>query len=124
MSTLVAVQPRVEVAIDCRDLDVLGGFWTRLLGYRDPERMDDIYEAAEDPSGVGPRLVFQRVNDETVVKSPIHLDLHVDDPENWRARVLELGGTVLDAELIIEAGSQWLRCADPEGNVFCLVRQR
>lgn len=124
MSTLVNVQPRVEVAIDCRDLDVVGGFWTRLLGYRAPKRMDDIYLAAEDPGGVGPRLVFQRVNDEPVVKSPIHLDVHVDDPESWRARVLELGGTVLDAELIIEAGSQWLRCADPEGNVFCLVRQR
>lgn len=123
-TTLDSVQPRVEIAIDCRDVDLLARFWTRLLGYGEVEPMDEVYLAVKDSSGAGPRIVFQKVQDESVVKSPIHLDLHVDDPTRWRQTVLDLGGTVLDDHLIEEAGSRWLRCLDPEGNVFCLVQER
>lgn len=118
------MQPRVEIAVDCRDVHHVARFWTQLLGYAEPTPMDEVYVAAEDPSGNRPRLVFQRVADSPVSKSPVHLDLHVDNPVEWSETVVELGGKVLDDALIEEAGSTWLRCQDPEGNVFCLVRQR
>ena len=99
-------------------------FWTRLLDYDDAQPMDDVYWAAVDPKASGPRLVFQRVDDPPVEKSPIHLDLHVDDLEAAAATVTAIGGTRIDQTPITEAGSTWIRFEDPEGNVFCLVRAR
>jgi len=99
-------------------------FWTKLLEYDDAEPMDDIYWAAVDPKGNGPRLVFQRVDDRPVEKSPVHLDLHVDDLDGAAATVTAMGGTRIDQAPINEAGSTWMRFEDPEGNVFCLVLAR
>lgn len=99
-------------------------FWATLLEYDDAQPMDDVYWAAEDPRGDGPRLVFQRVDDLPVEKSPIHLDLHVDDLETAAATVTAMGGTRIDQSPITEAGSTWIRLEDPEGNVFCLVLAR
>jgi molybdopterin synthase catalytic subunit len=45
-----------------------------------------------------------------------------DEPlslEDVTARVLELGGTVVDDQVHDE--TRWRVCADPEGNPFCLV---
>ncbi len=116
---------RIEVAIDCRDLDLVAGFWTALLGYGPAEAMDARYLAAEDPRGVGPRMVFQAIDDAMHgCKSAFHLDLHVGEVEGTVQRVIDLGGRRLDLEPINEAGSSWIRCADPEGNVFCVVLER
>jgi predicted enzyme related to lactoylglutathione lyase len=119
---------RIDVAIDCRDLTRMVQFWTALLGYDHVgydhgEPMDDRYWAATHPHGAGPRLVFQTVNDApSGSKSPIHIDLHVNDIDEAAATVIEWGGSRLDAAPIVEAGSAWLRCLDPEGNVLCLVQ--
>lgn len=116
---------QVEVAIDCRDLSTMTAFWTTLLGYDRPEPMDSTYWAATHPQRRGPRLVFQAVNDASSgIKSPFHLDVHVDDVEATVQRVVELGGSRVDLEPIVEAGSTWVRCLDPEGNVLCVVLAR
>lgn len=116
--------PSVEITIDCRDLETTSRFWAELLNYDDAEQLDDTYWAAIDPSGRGPRLVFQRVDEISKGKSPVHLDLQVDDLDAWADRVTSLGGSRVDREPIIEAGSTWIRCEDPEGIVFCLVLSR
>jgi predicted enzyme related to lactoylglutathione lyase len=115
---------RVDIAIDCRDLSVMSKFWTVLLGYGEPTVMDDTYLAAEDLVGRGPRLVFQQVSDDASGKSTFHLDIHVDEPEQLVDRVIELGGSRIDDDFLHEAGSSWLRCVDPEGNVLCIVTAR
>ena len=116
---------QVDVAIDCRDLASMSSFWTGLLGYDRPEPMDDRYWAATHPLGAGPRLVFQAVDDApTGSKSPFHIDVHVDNVEEAVARVVALGGSRIDADPITEAGSTWVRCSDPEGNVLCVVQAR
>lgn len=115
---------RVDVAIDCRDLPAMFSFWTVLLGYGKHTVMDDTYLAAEDPLGRGPRLVFQQVADGASAKSTFHLDVHSDEPELLVDRVVELGGSRIDDEFLQEAGSSWVRCADPEGNVLCIVTAR
>jgi predicted enzyme related to lactoylglutathione lyase len=116
---------QIDVAIDCRDMETMSNFWTSLLEYDRSEPMDDRYWAATHPAGLGPRLVFQSVDDAPRgEKTPFHLDVHVDDIDDVAQQVVHLGGSRIDAEAITEAGSTWIRCVDPEGNVFCVVRAR
>ena len=116
---------RIDVAIDCRDIETMSNFWTELVEYDRSEPMDDRYRAAAHPLGLGPRLVFQAVDDlASGSKTPVHFDLHVGDIDEAAQRVVELGGGRIDAEPITEAGSTWVRCTDPEGNVLCLVQAR
>ncbi len=115
----------MEIAIDCRDLVQMSAFWTALLGYSPAEPMDDRYWAAVDPRGREPRLVFQLVDDDPPSrKSTVHLDVHVDDLESCVRSVVDLGGRRVDETAMAEAGSSWVRCADPEGNIFCVVLKR
>ena len=116
---------QIDVAIDCRDMEGMSNFWTSLLEYDRSEPMDDRYWAATHPRGLGPRLVFQAVDDAPPGgKTPFHLDVHVDDIDEFARRVVHLGGSRIDAEPITEASSTWVRCVDPEGNVLCVVRAR
>jgi predicted enzyme related to lactoylglutathione lyase len=48
----------------------------------------------------------------------------VDNVEEVVERVIKLGGSRIDADPITEAGSTWVRCSDPEGNVLCVVQAR
>ena len=119
---------RIEVAIDVNHLELLITFYENLLGYQthhtDTERYgsDQIYYSAVDPTGLGPKLIFQVVPEKPSAKNRIHLDLHVSDIEEQALRAVELGATRIDESPITEAGSKWIRLADPEGNVFCLVQ--
>ena len=116
---------QMDVAIDCRDLATMSSFWTSLLGYARSEPMDDRYWAATHPLGTGPRIVFQAVEGVPAAgKSPVHFDVHVADIDEAVERVVELGGSRIDADPITEAGSTWVRCSDPEGNVLCVVQAR
>lgn len=116
---------RIEMTIDCQDLATMSQFWTRLLGYDHPEPMDGRYWAATHPRVVGPRLVFQLMDDsQPRSKSALHIDLHVDDIHDTVEQVEQLGGSRIDVQPISEAGSTWVRCLDPEGNVFCVVLSR
>lgn len=68
----------------------------------------------------GARLAFQQVAPgQTCV--PAHVDLHVGDLARAAERVTGLGGRVGDE--FAEVGSVWRQAFDPEGNVFCLMRQ-
>ena len=119
---------RIEVAIDVNDPELMITFYERLLGYRtnevDNQRygQDPIYYSAVDPTGIGPKLIFQVVPEKVTEKNRIHLDLHVSDIEAQAVRTVELGATRIDDSPIAEAGTRWIRLADPEGNIFCLVR--
>ncbi len=117
---------RIEIAIDINDPGLMINFYENLLGYQlnavDNERygQDQIYFSAIDPTGVGPKLIFQVVSEKVSVKNRIHLDLHVTDIEATANQAIELGATRIDHSPIEEAGSAWIRLADPEGNIFCV----
>ena len=137
-----------QVTFDCADPARMAEFWGPALGYKmqDPPEGWDSWEAwardqnipeeafnsmssVVDPEGKGPRLLFQRVPEDKVVKNRVHLDLNVgiprDDPEASRARVEEaskrlvsLGATKRhEAE---QHGEFWIVMQDVEGNEFCL----
>jgi hypothetical protein len=87
-----------------------------LVAVRHP---DDPYEE-DSGTGLGRRLLFQRVPEAKTVKNRIHLDLHPG--QGRRAAEVErltgLGASVLRE--VKEPGGEWVVMADPEGNEFCV----
>lgn len=71
-------------------------------------------------TGLGRRLLFQRVPEAKSVKNRLHLDLHA--PAGRRtdevARLEALGARVLRE--VDEPGGRWTVMCDPEGNEFCV----
>ncbi|MGW0874365.1 VOC family protein [Streptomyces sp. NPDC002740] len=87
-----------------------------LIAVRHP---DDPYDP-DSGTGLGRRLLFQRVPEAKTVKNRLHLDLHPG--AGLRAgeveRLTALGASVLGE--VKEPSGQWVVMADPEGNEFCV----
>jgi hypothetical protein len=87
-----------------------------LVAVRHP---DDPYDP-DSGTGLGRRLLFQRVPEAKTVKNRLHLDLHPgpgsrdDEVERLRG----LGASVLRE--VKEPSGQWTVMTDPEGNEFCV----
>ncbi|KOG42094.1 VOC family protein [Streptomyces resistomycificus] len=90
--------------------------WRDLAAVRHPE---DPHQE-ESGTGLGRRLLFQRVPEAKTVKNRLHLDLHPG--EGLRAaeveRLAALGASVLSE--VKEPSGEWVVMADPEGNEFCV----
>ncbi|MHA6757768.1 VOC family protein [Streptacidiphilus sp. PAMC 29251] len=138
---------KFQVTFDCAQPERVARFWCEVLGYvvpAPPERFDswDAYNAslppekrdmgfvAMDPSGVGPRMYFQRVPEGKVVKNRVHLDVRVATGlvgeerlaalEAECARLLPLGAVRGRLLLADEENESCLLMQDIEGNEFCL----
>ena len=147
-----------QVTFDAHDPVALSSFWRDVLGYVHPSppgvdlpegadplaAWDEFLEqvgvpedqrssrsAIEDPDGRGPRLVFQQVPEDKVVKNRVHLDvrsapgLEGDDRmaalEAVCERLVALGATRLRRdEPAPPLSAGFIVMADPEGNEFCL----
>jgi hypothetical protein len=87
-----------------------------LIAVRHPEVPYD----KDSGTGLGRRLLFQRVPEAKTVKNRLHLDLHPGD--GLRAGEVErlrgLGASVLRE--VKEPSGAWVVMADPEGNEFCV----
>ena len=119
----------IEFTLDVNDPDLMIGFWSRVLHYELEEqgRYDDpdrVYWLLVDPNGRGPRLVIQRVPEPVTAKTRVHIDVHVPDIEGSAADAVALGATRVDGSPIEEVGAAWIRLTDPEGNLFCFVREQ
>ena len=120
----------VELALDVNDPERMIAFWSQVLGYvvEDEGRFDTdadrVYWSIVDPAGRGPRLVIQRVPEPMTAKTRVHIDVHVPDIESAAKAAVALGATRVDAEPMAEVGAAWIRLTDPEGNIFCFVRER
>jgi hypothetical protein len=139
---------RVQVTFDAAEPEKLAGFWGLALGYvaePPPEGFASWEEFAGDagipesdwgeqasrvdPTGVGPRLYFQRVPEGKAAKNRVHLDISVADR---RVRGEERKRLMSEhVERLIQAGASpaWINddalgdCVvlfDPEGNEFCV----
>jgi hypothetical protein len=143
----VASVKQVQVTFDCADPERVGLFWCEALGYvvpspppgfanwqgfdrtLPPERQGSAF-ACVDPSGVGPRLFFQRVPEGKVVKNRLHLDVRVGTGLVGEERVAALEA---ECERLLAFGAvrvqllpadgfdeSCLVMQDVEGNEFCL----
>jgi len=137
----------IQVTFDCADPEALGRFWCEVLGYAPaepdagfatwadgqaalPEPKRNAWFWCTDPTGVGPRLLFQRVPEGKVVKNRLHLDVRVgrglvgaervDALEAECARLEALGASKIRLMLADEENESCLVMQDPEGNEFCL----
>ena len=136
-----------QVTFDCAEPERLARFWCDVLGYvvppppegyaswedfdraMPPDRQGSAY-ACVDPTGVGPRLFFQRVPEGKVVKNRVHLDVRVGTGlvgqerlnalETECARLLALGASRVQLLIADEYDESCLVMQDIEGNEFCL----
>jgi hypothetical protein len=135
---------QVQVTFDCTEPERVGRFWCEVLGYVGPPpegfaTWDDFQHsvppeeqgswfACVDPSGVGPRLYFQRVPEGKVAKNRVHLDVRaapgLEGEERLAAleaecaRLVPLGATRV--RLLYDGTNSCIVMQDIEGNEFCL----
>ncbi|MEU7225610.1 VOC family protein [Streptomyces chrestomyceticus] len=136
-----------QVTFDCADPERVARFWCEVLGYvvppppegfatwdefdrsQPPERRGSAF-VCQDPSGVGPRMYFQRVPEGKVVKNRVHLDVRagtglvgeerVAALEAEGARLVALGAVRVRLLPADEENESCLCMQDVEGNEFCL----
>ncbi|MEU5692425.1 VOC family protein [Actinosynnema sp. NPDC020468] len=138
---------QVQVTFDCAEPERVARFWCAVLGYvvppapkgfdswsefdrsLPPERQGAAFACA-DPTGVGPRLFFQRVPEGKVVKNRVHLDVRVGTGlvadervaalEAECARLIALGASRVELLRADGYNESCLAMRDVEGNEFCL----
>ncbi|MGW0465815.1 VOC family protein [Streptomyces sp. NPDC003027] len=136
-----------QVTFDCAKPERLARFWCEVLGYGvppapegfatwddfnrslPPEQQDSAF-VCSDPSGVGPRLYFQRVPEGKVVKNRVHLCVRVGTGlvgeerlatlQAECARLVALGAVCERVMLADEENESCIVMQDIEGNEFCL----
>jgi hypothetical protein len=135
-----------QVTFDCAEPERVARFWCEVLGYVAPPPEGfatwDDYDrtlppeqqgswcACTDPTGVGPRLYFQRVPEGKAVKNRLHLDVRVGTGlvgqerlatlEAECARLIELGAVHVRTMLADEDNESCIVMQDIEGNEFDL----
>jgi len=138
---------QIQVTFDCAEPERVARFWCEVLGYvvppppegfatwddfdraLPPEQQGSAF-ACVDPSGVGPRLFFQRVPEGKVVKNRLHLDVRVgtglvgqervDALEAECARLVALGAVRVRLLPADDDNESCLLMQDIEGNEFDL----
>ncbi|MFF4540165.1 VOC family protein [Streptomyces aureus] len=138
---------QVQVTFDCKDPERVARFWCEVLGYVVPPppagfaTWDDFalaqppedrgaWFACVDPTGAGPRLYFQRVPEDRVVKNRVHLDVRVGTGlvgaerlaalEAECARLVALGAVHVQTLYADDKNESCIPMQDVEGNEFCL----
>lgn len=138
---------QVQVTFDCAHPERVARFWCEVLGYVVPPPPEgfatwDDYNrslppvdqgswfACVDPSGVGPRLYFQRVPEGKVAKNRVHLDVRAGTGlvgeerlatlQAECARLVALGAVCVQVLLADEENESCIVMRDIEGNEFCL----
>jgi predicted enzyme related to lactoylglutathione lyase len=109
---------RMELTLDCNDLETLATFWSAALNYHRSLPGFESYVSLEPDDGQGISLTLQRVPEPKVTKNRLHLDLLVEDVEAEVNRLEALGARRLEDHT--EFGTHWSVLADPEANEFCV----
>ena len=136
-----------QVTFDCADPVRLAAFWCEVLGYVVPPVPEGFgsweeyerslpseeraaYFACSDPSGEGPRVLFQRVPEGKSVKNRVHLDVRVGTGlvgeerlaalEAECARLVALGAVHVRTLYADDENESCIPMLDIEGNEFCL----
>jgi len=117
---------QVQITFDCADPERVARFWCEVLGYE----LHSSGVACSDPTGVGPRLYFQRVPEGKVAKNRVHIDVRAAPGLTGAERLAALEaectrvvalGAVRDQLLVADDLSEsCINMRDVEGNEFCL----
>jgi predicted enzyme related to lactoylglutathione lyase len=109
-----------HVTFACADPQRVGEFWAQLLDYE--LRPSGETRLGSDPRGEGAELFFNWMTKSRTIELPIHLDVNVPDREAALARVLDLGGRLVETKSrrIGDLEETCTVMRDPEGNGFCI----
>ena len=116
-----------ELVLDCRDPELLARFWCEVLDFVVLDREDDgslEIGPREGFGGAQPTIILSAAEEPPQGKSRLHFDVNATDRDQDAEleRLLALGASPAD---IGQTGEEpWHVLADPEGNVFCLLRAR
>ena len=117
-----------ELVLRCRDPEVLTRFWCEVLDFVVLKRYEDGGVVAIGPregwGGSQPAIIFIRGDEPEQGKSRLHIDVNATDRDQDAEleRLLKLGARPAD---IGQTGQEpWHVLADPEGNEFCLLKDR
>lgn len=138
----------IQIVFACSEPQALAAFWAEALGYvlQPPPDGFESWEAfadevgipvdergdlaaVVDPTGTGPRLLFERW-DTGPPQKRTHIDINSVDRtlegderaqalDKERAR-LEALGAAFHRKATGKAGETWIEMFDPEGNWFCV----
>ena len=117
------------ITVDAHNPLALAQFWAEALGWTVGEDGDDIgwwiERELKDPNQTDfPDILFLKVPDSKAVKNRLHLDLRPDDQAAEVARLEKLGAKKIDIGQSTDPDTTWVVMADPEGNEFCVLRER
>jgi predicted enzyme related to lactoylglutathione lyase len=108
------------LTFDCDNPAELAAWWAAQFGGTTHDVLAGEFTAVTFPEG--PRLGFQKVPDPTPGKNRLHLDLSAADVDAEVSRLTAAGATEVGRHQFGDT-FRWVVLADPEGNVFCVVRQ-
>ncbi|WP_018787367.1 VOC family protein [Micromonospora sp. CNB394] len=109
-----------NLTIDARDPSRLASWWAEALGYQViTDKLDEV-EIRRTPD-TRPGLVFVPVAGPKKGKNRLHIDLRPADLEAEVERLVDMGARHVD---IGQGDVEWTVLADPEGNEFCVLRER
>ncbi len=117
------------ITVDAHDPLALAQFWSEALGWKIGEDVNEIEVWIErelgDPKNTGfPDILFLKNSAIKSGKNRLHLDLRPDDQAAEVARLEKLGAKQIDIGQSAEPTCTWIVMADPEGNEFCVLRER
>ncbi|MFJ7056844.1 VOC family protein [Streptomyces microflavus] len=143
----MATLRKLQITFDCAQPERLARFWCEVLGYvvppmpegfdtwadydrSLPPEQQGAWFACTDPSGVGPRLFFQRVPEGKTAKNRVHIDVRAGTGlvgeerlatlEAERDRLVALGAVCERVMVADEENESCIVMQDIEGNEFCL----
>jgi len=108
-----------SVVINVVDYERQKAFWTAVLGTEVANEHAPYFcwLRPQHPGGIS--VALQTVEDPTEGPRRLHIDADVGDIDVAKAKILDLGGSVVaDREI---NGFHWTTMADPEGNEFCIA---
>ncbi|MEV1288822.1 VOC family protein [Micromonospora sp. NPDC049679] len=110
-----------NLVVDARDPARLARWWAEALGYQITYEKPDEIEIRRTAEEL-PGLVFVPASEAKDLKNRLHIDLRPSDQEAEVERLVNMGARHVDIGQ--GAGVGWIVLADPEGNEFCVLKQR
>ena len=109
-----------QVIVDALDPLELGRWWADALGWVVVGDAPDVFEIRPSPDQL-PGLLFVPVPEEKAGKNRLHLDFRPLDQAAEVDRLVSLGARQVE---VGQQDASWVVLADPEGNEFCILRER
>ncbi len=116
------------ITIDAHDLKRVANFWAAALDWKITyeDEIEVVLELLDGSPEQGriPDILILKNPDKKQVKNRLHLDLRPQDQAAEVARLESLGAKKIEIGQSDYSETTWVVMADPEGNEFCVLRER